>query len=285
MSESGNIERFDRAVLLLPYAMRERARELTKNERAECEEIRLRLGEPISYTFPDGERDRGGDRITRRDIDYAFELCTGASPYASREKIEEGFITAKGGYRVGIAGQYGEAGLSKITSLNIRISREVKGCADFLQSDKLLSTLIISPPGGGKTTLLRDLIRQTAKTHRVSVADERSEIAAMWDGAPTMDIGRHTDVIDGVAKARAALMLLRSMNPEVLALDEITAPEDAEAIRAAAHCGVKLYATAHAESLEEIAEKPLYQTILQEKIFDRAIIIEKGRNYIEAAIL
>ena len=285
MEESGRIERFDRAVLLLPYAMRERARELGRQERAECEELRLRIGECLSFTFPDGERDRGGDRITRRDLDYAFELCTGASAYASRERISEGFVTAKGGYRVGLAGQYGEGGLVRLTGLSIRVSREIRGCAGRFLREKPVSTLIISPPGGGKTTLLRDLIRLTGENFRVSVCDERGELACLWEGAPTMDLGRRTDVIDGVPKARAAMMLIRSMNPQVIALDEITAPEDVSAVSAAAHCGVRVYATVHAESLGELGEKLLYRSLFSERIFERAIIIGKGREYTEAAIV
>lgn len=285
MEGSVKVERFDRAVMLLPYAMRERARELGRQEREECEEIRLRIGESLSFTFPDGERDRGGDKITRRDLDYAFELCTGASAYASRERISEGFVTAKGGYRVGLAGQYGEGGLMRLTGLDIRISREIRGCAEPFLREKPLSTLILSPPGGGKTTLLRDLIRLTGEKYRVSVCDERGELACLWEGAPTMDLGRRTDIIDGVPKARAAMMLIRSMNPQVIALDEITAPEDVSAVSAAAHCGVKVYATVHADSLEELGEKPLYRALFNERIFERAIIIGNGRKYTEAAIV
>lgn len=285
MAVTGAAERFDRAVLLLPWGMRDRARQLDRRERERCEEVRLRIGGCLSFTFPEGERDRGGDRITRRDLDYAFELCTGASAYASREQIMNGFVTAKGGYRVGLAGQYGEGGLLRLTGMNIRISREIKGCAEPFMREKPLSTLIISPPGFGKTTLLRDLVRLTGEKNRVCVCDERGELASLWEGEPTMELGRFTDVVEGIPKARAAVMLIRSMNPQVIALDEITAPEDLAAMSAASHCGVKIYATVHAAGLEEMSAKPLWRELLGQGIFERAIVIGEGRSCREAKIL
>ena len=143
------------------------------------------------------------------------------------------------------------------------------------------STLLLSPPGGGKTTLLRDLIRAVSDGEggpalRVGVADERGELAAMYQGEPQFSIGRQTDVLDGCPKGPALLMLLRGMNPQVLAADEITAPEDAAALEMAANCGVSLLCTAHAGSLEELKARPLYRRLLDEGLFRRLVIIERA---------
>lgn len=298
---SGAVERFDRAALLLPHNLRERARELKREERASCEEFRLRLGYPASVVMPEGERSIGGDPVTKRELGFVLEAATGASVHSASSRLAEGFVTAKGGFRVGLCGAVGlsggePGGFTSVSSAAIRISREHKGaCVPIIDSvysgGEVRSTLIISPPGGGKTTLLRDLVRyisDAAGGPRVGLCDERSEIAAFFDGEPTMDVGRRTDVLDGCPKARAVSMLLRSMNPGVIAIDEITAEEDAEAMTRAAHCGVKLIATAHAASRTELAERPIYRALLASGVFEELIIIRKlggRRSYLREAML
>ena len=298
---SGAVERFDRAALLLPHNLRERARELKREERTSCEEFRLRLGYPASVVMPEGERSMGGDPVTKRELGFVLEAATGASVHSASSRLAEGFITAKGGFRVGLCGAVGlsggePGGFTSVSSAAIRISREHKGaCVPIIDSvysgGEVRSTLIISPPGGGKTTLLRDLVRyisDSAGGPRVGLCDERSEIAAFFDGEPTMDVGRRTDVLDGCPKARAVSMLLRSMNPGVIAIDEITAEEDAEAMTRAAHCGVKLIATAHAALRTELAERPIYRALLASGVFEELIIIRKlggRRSYLREAML
>ncbi|MBQ5514894.1 MAG: stage III sporulation protein AB [Oscillospiraceae bacterium] len=298
---SGAVERFDRAALLLPHNLRDRARELKREERTSCEEFRLRLGYPASVVMPEGERSMGGDPVTKRELGFVLEAATGASVHSASSRLAEGFITAKGGFRVGLCGAVGlsggePGGFTSVSSAAIRISREHKGaCVPIIDSvysgGEVRSTLIISPPGGGKTTLLRDLVRyisDAAGGPRVGLCDERSEIAAFFDGEPTMDVGRRTDVLDGCPKARAVSMLLRSMNPGVIAIDEITAEEDAEAMTRAAHCGVKLIATAHAASRTELAERPIYRALLASGVFEELIIIRKlggRRSYLREAML
>ncbi|MBQ1729435.1 MAG: stage III sporulation protein AB [Oscillospiraceae bacterium] len=298
---SGAVERFDRAALLLPHNLRDRARELKREERASCEEFRLRLGYPASVVMPEGERSMGGDPVTKRELGFVLEAATGASVHSASSRLAEGFITAKGGFRVGLCGAVGlsggePGGFTSVSSAAIRISREHKGaCVPIIDSvysgGEVRSTLIISPPGGGKTTLLRDLVRyisDAAGGPRVGLCDERSEIAAFFDGEPTMDVGRRTDVLDGCPKARAVSMLLRSMNPGVIAIDEITAEEDAEAMTRAAHCGVKLIATAHAALRTELAERPIYRALLASGVFEELIIIRKlggRRSYLREAML
>ena len=196
-----------------------------------------------------------------------LEIATQASAHTALERVRNGFFTVRGGHRIGICGsgvvRDGEVrNLRQLSSLAIRVAREVPGLSaavlDRLWSGGVLqSTLLLSPPGGGKTTLLRDLIRAVSDGEggpalRVGVADERGELAAMYQGEPQFSIGRQTDVLDGCPKGPALLMLLRGMNPQVLAADEITAPEDAAALEMAANCGVSLLCTAHAGSLEEL---------------------------------
>ena len=173
----------------------------------------------------------------------------------------------------------------QFSSLAIRVAREVPGASapvlDRLWSEgEFQSTLLLSPPGGGKTTLLRDLIRALSDGEghpalRVGVADERGELAAMYQGVPQLAVGGHTDVLDGCPKGAALLMLLRGMNPQVLAADEITAPEDAAALEMAANCGVALLCTAHGRELEDIQTRPLYRRLLDGKLFRRLVTIRR----------
>ena len=153
----------------------------------------------------------------------------------------------------------------------------------ILEGESFQSTLIISPPGGGKTTVLRDIIRGCSQMgKRIAVADERGEISAMRDGAPQMDLGPRTDVLAGCYKDQGVMMLLRAMNPEIIAMDEITAPADTRALESAANCGVNLLATAHGSGIEDLMAKPLYRPMLEGGLFRRFVIISQnasGRVY------
>jgi len=281
------LNRYDAAVALLPYQLRGPARLVDEMDKARAEEFRLRLGQVPSIVLPEGERPFASTEVTAKELTAVLEIAAGASVHAVRDSLRQGYITAKGGCRVGLGGQAavrdGEVvGFAHLGSAAIRITKEVIGVADAIlpqlkERGILHSTLILSPPGGGKTTALRDIIRQCSDGgRRVAVADERGELGALKDGAPQMDLGSRTDILAGCPKDKAVLMLLRAMNPEVIAMDEITAPQDTQALESAANCGVTLFATAHGHGLEDLIRKPMYRRLLRKGLFTRLVIISGG---------
>ncbi len=269
------------------------------------QEIRLRVHAPILLRFQDGERsvsEEGrlissvaeGYRVTPGDLKETLDYLSGYSLYAYEEELRQGFLTIQGGHRIGLAGKaVVEAGalrgMKYITFMNVRLAREIRGCADGLlpfvyEKGKLCHTLILSPPGAGKTTLLRDLIRQISDGNgqhpgmTVGVVDERSEIGACYQGIPQNDLGIRTDVLDGSPKAQGMLMLIRTMSPETVAVDEIGGRADVEALEYSMNCGCKILATVHGSSMEELKKKAAFERILRERWFERYIILRGRRS-------
>ena len=293
MDENYAIIRYEQAADLLPGRWQRVARRVPDWRKALAEELRLRVGKPMTLLLPEGEvlvtDELPRMLVTQADLEQLCDNVTGYSRYAACDTLSHGYLTAKGGFRVGVCGTAvmrngSNSNLRDISSAAIRIGRQQKGAADqilpqLLENGCLCSTLILSPPGLGKTTLLRDLVRQLSDgteelpAHRVSVVDERGEIAVMYQGAPQMDVGCHTDVLDACPKAIGIPMLLRAANPRVLAVDEITTREDLAAMEAAANCGVALLATAHAQSREELTRKPLFVSLLELGVFRRCVTI------------
>lgn len=268
------------AASLLPEKLRQTAEMLSAAEKARCEEIRLRRGYPLSLRLGGREVPLGQETITEAMLRAVMELATRSSFHAVQDEMVRGFISAPGGVRVGVCGEAalsGERmiGFRTISSLSLRIPREVIGCADELWSelgqDDFPSLLILSAPGAGKTTLLRELVRKLSESGRtVAVADERDELG----GSGGFDLGAHTDVMTGVPKAQAVLMLLRAMNPSVVAVDEVTDPEDAQALLHAAGSGVRLLATMHASGIEDMTRRPGGRLLLESEEFSRCVMIE-----------
>ncbi len=229
--------------------------------------------------------------LSAEDLRILLEKATGASLHAVSSALREGYISYKG-LRIGVCGQAvvredHRAVFQNISSVAIRIPRDCRGiCGEAMREYRrsgFHSTLIVSPPGGGKTTALRELIRCLAEDgRRVCAADERNELSASTGGIAQFDLGPSTDVLIGIPRSEAALMLLRGMNPEILAMDEITRAEDTEAVLQCCGCGVELLATAHAEDLRSLSMRPLYRKLLEEKVFTYLLQIRKTgkeRNY------
>ena len=264
---------------MLEYLSTNIRRELEKDMQDDIEEIRLRNNKKLTLKI--GRKLKTLDYIVNtQDVLRTFEKICENSVYSYRRQICDGFITIRGGHRVGIVGsaviENGQViNMNYISSLNFRIARQKIGCSNNI-IDELIghNTLIISPPGCGKTTLLRDIIRNISnRGFTVGVVDERGEIAAMYKGIPQNDIGENTDVIDNIPKDRGMRILVRSMSPEVIACDEIGSYEDVYAIDYAMCSGVKGIFTAHGEDIEEINKNPELSKLMQKHVFERIVVL------------
>ena len=276
------------------------------------QEIRLRMNAPLLIVYANKEcfvtedativdNPKKAVFISKNEIRETMEYISNYSLYAFEDEIRQGFITINGGHRIGLAGKVimeedSVKGMKHISFINIRLAHQVKGCADPVipylinkQVNGIYHTLIISPPRCGKTTLLRDIIRQLSDGSRylegisVGVVDERSEIGACYMGTPQNELGIRTDVLDCCPKAKGMLMLIRSMSPRVIAVDELGSKDELDAIDYVIGCGCKLIATVHGSSIEDIQNKPTLGELVKKRLFDRYIILSnlKGIGHLE----
>lgn len=287
---------------MLPVSMRN---EIPDNCETGLEEVRMRVGWPTELLYGDNST-RCLPKASQKDISETLNYLSGYSLYALASELRQGFFTAKGGHRVGICGRANPQnaqntkaedagqiqGIVDVSGLNIRIAHERKDCAKKLMpylrdGDNIHNTLILAKPGVGKTTYLRDCIRLIStgdRTHpglKVSVVDERSEIAACYRGVPQNDLGPRVDVLDNCPKVKGMRMLLRAMSPQVIAVDELGGEEDFAAVFQILYSGSRILGTIHAENIDELSAKPYMEELLQQKKIGRFVVLskdEKGRR-------
>ncbi|PLT29162.1 stage III sporulation protein AA [Peribacillus deserti] len=282
----------DSVFSILPRNIGDQLRVLPEAVQDCMEEIRVRIARPLEI-MAGGEPHFLPYVVTYEDSDQLLNALSQFSLYTIEEELRRGYVTIEGGHRVGLAGKVvlensSVKAIRDISSFNIRIARQKIGAAErlvpLLFDGSWKHTLLIGAPQTGKTTLLRDIARIVSSgmdskgigSRKVGIVDERSEIAGCVRGIPQLELGPRVDILDSCPKAEGMMMLIRSMSPDVLVVDEIGRKEDTEAVLEAANAGIKLIITTHGNSLEEIRKRPIIQRILDEHIFERFVEVTRG---------
>ncbi|WP_368487838.1 stage III sporulation protein AA [Clostridium sp. BJN0013] len=273
---------------IIPESLKRAIGDLIKSPH--LQEIRIRANKPLIIQL--GKKEIVVQYIPKlEDLRVIVQRMSNYSIYAFEEEIKQGYITIRGGHRVGICGrciiEKNEVKTIKdIASINIRICREIIGCSDsimkfILKKDEVINTIIISPPKCGKTTLIRDITRNISQGiknmgltgKKVCVIDERSEIGACFNGIPQLNVGMRTDILDGCPKSQGIIMVIRSMSPEVIVCDEIGTYKDMDSILTALNSGVSLITSIHGYGTEDLYSRPVFKEIVENKVFKRAIVL------------
>ncbi len=259
--------------------------EVNKYIKKNIQEIRIGIGKPC-ILIENQEEIILKNIVSKLDMKYIIQKISNYSIYAYEEEIRQGFITIKGGHRVGIAGQCVMENdrvktIKNIVSLNIRICHEIIGCSDRIMryintKDRINNTIIVSPPGCGKTTLLRDIANKlSCFGKRVSIIDERSEIAACDMGIPRLQVGLRTDVLDNCKKSIGMIMAIRSLSPEVIICDEIGSEEDIRALFFAYNSGITIITTVHGYDINDVINRNSFSKLIENKIIKKIIVLSK----------
>lgn len=289
---------------ILPVAIRKKVSSVFK-DLSDVQEIRLRALRPLIIIYSGCEYFLGINGSLTHNINKAYfvsaselreavDYISSYSRYAFEEELKQGYLTIQGGHRIGVAGKIlWENGriknMGNISFMNIRVAHQVQGCSERIipyirHEDSIYNTLVISPPGCGKTTLLRDMIRILSngdsknRGFTIGVVDERSELGACYKGCPQNDLGYRSDILDGCPKAEGMMMLVRSMAPEIIAVDEIGSNKDVNALDYVMNCGIRVIATVHGLDMNEIMNKPVLGSLVRQYAFKRYILLEAGKT-------
>lgn len=289
---------FNHGIKLLSLRLQASVQRISYNEALNIQEIRLRIGKHLSVSIFDIEyfvyengaiskSSNGALIVEPSDIEQTFNIACQYSVHSFQRELAQGFLTTLGGNRIGLCGTavtkngFVET-IKDISSINIRIAREVLGCSNkiiqALFGQSLQSVLIIGPPSSGKTTVLRDLCRQLGQANKLSLIDERNEISATVSSIPQNDIGAFSDVFNGYPKSEGILTALRVMSPKVIICDEIGGKADIEALEQALYSGVKIIATAHAGSIEEAKKRLGISRLIELGAFDSLVLLGVGTS-------
>ena len=259
-------------------------------ESGKLQEVRIKVNKPLIFQV-------GNEEIIKNykpsfeDVKFVLQKISNYSIYAFEEEIKQGYITIRGGHRVGLCGSCVISNeviktIKDIASLNIRICREVIDCAAkvmpyIIKKDSVRNTIIISPPKCGKTTILRDITRHISdgiknynfKGKKVCVIDERSELGGCYNGIPQMDLGFRTDILDNCPKSQGIMLAIRSMSPDVIVCDEIGTKKDMESLLMALNCGVSIVTTIHGNNVDDLYKRAVFKEIIENRVFGIAIVL------------